>query len=87
MLQDKYLRYVVAVRLGLKTVPAQIATYKEAKKLDKFRKIGTKVQHVKYGKGEIVATDSKMMTIRFESSMENKFDIQMCIEKGYVKLI
>ena len=87
VLEDKYLRYVVAVRLGLKTVPAQIATYKEAKQIDKFKKVGRKVQHIKLGKGEVVAADSKMMTIRFESGLEKRFDIQMCIEKGYVKLM
>lgn len=54
---------------------------------EKFRKIGTKVKHVKYGSGEIVAADAKMMTIRFDSGRETKFDIPLCVEKGYVKLI
>ena len=83
-LEDKYLRYYVAKKLGLKSIPAKIGTFRESKAEDKLRKVGTKVRHQKFGNGTVVEATLTHTTIRFENEKEMKFDISMCLEKKYL---
>lgn len=57
------------------------------KSCEKFFEIGSKVKHMKYGEGEVIAVDVKTITIRFSNDRETKFDIQSCIKNGYIKKV
>lgn len=84
LLEDKYLRYYVAKKLGLKSIAARIGTFLESKDEDKLRKKGTKVLHMKYGKGIVIAADDAYTTVRFENGREIKLSISTCIENKLV---
>lgn len=81
-LVDKYLRYYVAKQLELETIPAKIGTYKESKVEDKIRKIGTKIDHKKFGTGVVVEADATYVSVRFDNGKIMKFNISFCLEKG-----
>ena len=84
LLEDKYLRYYVAKKLGLESISAKIGTFEESKVEDRLRKAGTKVTHQKFGQGVVIAANATHTTIRFDSMKEIKFDIFMCVEKKYL---
>ena len=83
LFEDKYLRYYVAKKLGLKTIPAKIGTFKESKTEDKLRKVGTIVKHPKFGTGTVVDSTQTHTTICFANDKKVMFDISVCVEKQF----
>lgn len=84
LLEDKYLRYYVAKKLGLKSIAARIGTFQKSKDEDKLRKKGTKLVHKKYGKGIVIDADGVYITICFENGKEVKLSISTCIENKLI---
>lgn len=84
LLEDKYLRYYVAKKLGLQYISAKIGTFQESKTEDMLRKVGTKVKHLKYGNGVVIAANAMYTTIRFDNMSEIKFDISTCMENRFL---
>ena len=87
ILEDKYLRYYVAKKLGLQKIPAKIGNVRESKLEDRLRKVGTKVKHSKYGDGKVMEVTDRNVTILFDSGKEVTFNIEMCIKKQFVSLL
>lgn len=84
LLEDKYLRYYVAKQLNLKTIPAKIGTFKQSSADDRLHKVGTKVTHKTFGKGVVTDSDGSTTTIKFENGKEMKFNIEMCVQNGFI---
>ena len=87
LLEDKYLRYYVAKKLGLKTILAKIGTLQESKSEDKLRKKGMKIVHKTYGKGTVIDADETHTTICFENDKEVKLNISTCIENKLISFL
>ena len=85
-LEDKYLRYYVAKKLGLTTIEAKIGTYKDSSKNDRISNEGSKIRHRKYGKGVVTESDGKYVTVLFDSGEEKKFDLELCIKNGILSV-
>lgn len=50
-------------------------------------KIGTKVNHKKYGNGEIKRVSGNNVTVSFESGKEAKLDIVFCMKNKLISLL
>ena len=87
LLEDKYLRYYVAKKLGLKTILAKMGTLQESKNEDKLRKIGMKIVHKTYGKGTVIDANEAYTTVRFENGKEVKLGIFTCIENKLISFL
>lgn len=85
-LEDKYLRYYVAKKMGLKEIPAKIGTEKQNKIDDKLRIVGTRCKHMKFGNGQVTEVLDNKIVIRFESGKEVTFDIDFVVSKNLIKL-
>lgn len=87
-LKDKYLRYYVAKKLNLVEIPAEMGTKDEVKERDKLREIGTLVWHKKYSEvGEIIAVTLQQVTIRFDNSKVQNYDIHKCLRMNTIRVL
>ena len=85
-LEDKYLRYYVAKELGKTWISACMGTRIESSNRDKLKKIGTTVQHKKFGKGTIIESDNKYVTVLFNNGKNVKFSLEICLENNIFQL-
>ena len=81
-LEDKYLRYYVAKKFGVKWISARIGTYEQSILGDRLHKIGGRVKHERFGLGTIVKNDGKYITVLFDKGKEIQFDFELCIRKS-----
>ena len=85
-LEDKYLRYYVAKELGKTWINACMGTRNESTNRDKLKKVGTTVQHKKFGKGTITESDNKYVTVSFSNGKNVKFSLEVCLENNIFQL-
>ena len=50
---------------------------------------GSTVEHVKYGTGELIATEGSRVTVQFKDIVDNPmtFDASLCHERGFLKIV
>ena len=87
ILHDKYLRYYVAQKLGLKMIPAIMknATYRKIS--DVLRQKGTRVIHKTFGKGTIIDATLENIEILFDTGESSVFKIYVCIENNVLVVL
>lgn len=81
-LEDQYLQYCVAKKIGLKEIPAKIGTKQEMQLEDAIRKKGARLIHKSYGEvvvesstlrhAVVINTDGKRITLDIETCVNNK---------------
>lgn len=87
-LEDKYLRYYVAKRLGLKEIPAEMGSKDEVKIYDRLRTIGTLVWIKKTSEvGEVIDFNLEKVKIRLDSGKELSYDIHKGISLGSIRIL
>lgn len=86
-LEDKYLRYYVALQLGLKEIYARIGTYNDHSDEDRIHNIGQRVQHKVFGKGKIINSTIDTVEIEFESENIKKLSIRTCIDEKMISFL
>lgn len=87
-LQDKYLRFVVAKKLGLETVPAEMGTEEEIKERDAIRRVGTLVWQQKHAEvGEVIEASLSKVTIKYDDGRERTYDIHMALETKNIRVL
>lgn len=79
-LEDKYLRYFVAKKLGLTMIPARMGSYRDKNIDELIRKTGQMVVHKHFGKGHVKECTLENVVIVFESGKTITFQIKACIE-------
>ena len=87
VLEDKYLMYYVAKKLGLVSIRAKIGNFEQSKKESKLKKVGATINHKTYGKGVIVDADDENVRIEFESKITKIFDIKACVDNGMITVL
>lgn len=85
-LEDQYLRYYVAKKLGLTFIAARMNT-KENKFENKVETVGKKIKHDVYGEGYVKEVLGKYATVVFESGQEIKLDMDICVKRHVVSLV
>lgn len=83
-LEDKYLRYYVAKKLGLSEIPAKIGTLQSSAAEDKLKKKGNTIVHKTFGKGVVQEIDGDIITVLFQSGEPIKLSVEACIKNGMV---
>lgn len=87
-LEDKYLRYFVAKRLGLKEIPAEMGSNDEVKIYDQLRTIGTLVWLKKTSEvGEVIDFDLEKVKIRLDSGKDISYNIHKGISLGAIRIL
>lgn len=52
---------------------------------DKLLKIGSRVQHRKYGMGTVVSNDGKYVAVSFDIGKDVRFDFDLCIRNKVLR--
>ena len=84
-LEDKYLRYYVAKKLGLVEIPAKIGTLQSSAAEDKLKKKGACITHKIFGKGTVQEIEGDVITVQFQSGECKKLSVESCIKSGKIK--
>lgn len=87
-LQDKYLRLVVAKKLGHETVPAEMGKEEEIQERDAIRKIGTLVWQQKHAEvGEVTEVTLSRVTVKYDDGRERTYDIHIVLESKNIRVL
>ena len=87
-LQDKYLRLIVAKKLGLETIPAEMGTEEEIQERDAIRKIGTLVWQQKHAEvGEVTEVTFSRDTVKYDDGRERTYDIHIALESKNIRVL
>lgn len=87
-LQDKYLRLVVAKKLGHETVPVEMGTEEEIQERDAIRKIGTLVWQQKHAEvGEVTEVTLSRVTVKYDDGRERTYDIHIALESKNIRVL
>ncbi len=87
-LQDKYLRLIVAKKLGLETVLAEMGTEEEIQERDAIRKIGTLVWQQKHaGVGEVTEVTLSRVKVKCDDGRERTYDIHIALESKNIRVL
>ena len=86
-LEDKYLRYYVAKKLGLREIPAKIGSKTEMKPEDAIRKKGARLLHKTYGEVVVESSTLKHSVVVDTAGKHITLDIETCISKKLFSVI
>ena len=64
-------------------------TEEEPVSAESFFPSGSTVEHVKYGMGQVIATEGSRVTVQFKDKADNPmtFDASFCHERGFLKIV
>jgi len=87
-LRDKYLRMVVARRLGFENIPAEMGTEEEIKELDAIRKVGTLVWQQKHAEvGEVISATLSKVTVKYDDGRVRTYDIHTALGTANIRVL
>lgn len=85
-LQDKYLRFYVAEKLGLTEIPAKIGTLKSSKLEEQLKKVGTRIYHKVFGNGVVTELKEDAIIVKFENGKESVLSVDMCVQNNLLQV-
>jgi len=87
ILEDRYVRYYVALQLGVQEIDAVIGTKEQCTIEDNLKYIGTKITHQKYGNGKIIDINGDIITVEFTDGKKVRLSISYCVKNQIILIL